>query len=408
MLIDPTVVTEEMSLMPGTRCPVFESFFIADNEMVLNIIDSPGLFERGSKVKDIRDNMAIMATIEECINREITKLHIICFCMSFGDGIQQEDVESVKILVKYLGEGIARNSCLIITRCESIDDEQRERMQAELVQDVHFKEIASYFQKDVVSKRRNIEERINIEFENLGKQHRQSKSIHQPIEQNILLLGPSNSGKRTLMKVLEDPCYIPPYETVSSLQNKNPIKTTIKCRSSNLTLNIVKIPGAMVDEEQDLNQINEACRKCGITQFHHVCICVSFQRGIFDKDIQLFKRLIKHFGEEKIKSHLNLVVTRCELKDEKWQANIEKEVKNDYHMSFLMQWFNQQIHFTGALDPIYCNKGDEEVILDQFKTIYNNREQFIQFIEHNCNIQPFNIQLQINPSPISIFEKNRR
>ncbi|CAF4952397.1 unnamed protein product, partial [Rotaria sp. Silwood1] len=202
MLIDPTVVTEEMSLMPGTRCPVFESFFIADNEMVLNIIDSPGLFERGSKVKDIRDNMAIMATIEECINREITKLHIICFCMSFGDGIQQEDVESVKILVKYLGE---------------------------------------------------------------GKQHRQSKSIHQPIEQNILLLGPSNSGKRTLMKVLEDPCYIPPYET-----------------------------------------------------------------------------------------------------------------------------------------------GDEEVILDQFKTIYNNREQFIQFIEHNCNIQPFNIQLQINPSPISIFEKNRR
>ncbi|CAF4934995.1 unnamed protein product [Rotaria sp. Silwood1] len=325
MLIDPTVVTEEMSLMPGTRCPVFESFFIADNEMVLNIIDSPGLFERGSKVKDIRDNMAIMATIEECINREITKLHIICFCMSFGDGIQQEDVESVKILVKYLGE---------------------------------------------------------------GKQHRQSKSIHQPIEQNILLLGPSNSGKRTLMKVLEDPCYIPPYETVSSLQNKNPIKTTIKCRSSNLTLNIVKIPGAMVDEEQDLNQINEAC--------------------IFDKDIQLFKRLIKHFGEEKIKSHLNLVVTRCELKDEKWQANIEKEVKNDYHMSFLMQWFNQQIHFTGALDPIYCNKGDEEVILDQFKTIYNNREQFIQFIEHNCNIQPFNIQLQINPSPISIFEKNRR
>jgi hypothetical protein len=149
MLIDPTDVPDAMTLMPGTIDPKFESFFVADNHMVLNIIDSPGLFERGSKEQDIRDNMVIMRTIEDCINHEITKLHVICFCMSFTTGLHQEDVETVRLLINFLGEDISRNSCLILTRCESMDEEQRNRMKKELLEDAHFKKIAPYFKKGI-------------------------------------------------------------------------------------------------------------------------------------------------------------------------------------------------------------------------------------------------------------------
>ncbi|CAF3608792.1 unnamed protein product [Rotaria sp. Silwood1] len=85
MLVDPTDVPEEMTLRSETRDPKFECFFVAVNEMMLNIIDSPGLFERGSEEDKIRDNMAIMRTIEDCINREITKLHVICFSINRDD-----------------------------------------------------------------------------------------------------------------------------------------------------------------------------------------------------------------------------------------------------------------------------------------------------------------------------------
>ena len=56
LLVNPTKVPEELTLKSGTREPLFESFHASDNKMVLNIIDTPGLFERGGSEIDIRDN----------------------------------------------------------------------------------------------------------------------------------------------------------------------------------------------------------------------------------------------------------------------------------------------------------------------------------------------------------------
>ncbi|CAF1484893.1 unnamed protein product [Rotaria sp. Silwood1] len=63
-----------------------------------------------------------------------------------------------------------------------------------------------------------------------------------------------------------------------------------------------------------------------------------------------------------------------------------------------MQWFDRRIHFTGALDPIYWDEENEEIIFDQFQTIYNDRQNFLEFIEYNCNIEPFTIQSQTQQS----------
>jgi hypothetical protein len=145
LLVDPTKVPEELTLKSDTRDPLFESFHASDNKMVLNIIDTPGLFERGSGEIDIRDNDTILRTISFCVNMEITKFHVICYCIAITNGINAEDIKSLELLIEHFGRNLADNSCLIITHCESKTEDQLELYKRELLQDQYFKNIASYF-----------------------------------------------------------------------------------------------------------------------------------------------------------------------------------------------------------------------------------------------------------------------
>ena len=146
LLVDPTTVPSDLTLKSDTRDPVFESFHINENGMILNVIDTPGLFEHSNSEVDMRDNQMIMRTIEICANRELTKFHVICFCVAITTGINKEDIESLRSLADFLGEEVSRNSCLIVTRCESKNEFQRQKMRTELMEDIYFKEIAHFFQ----------------------------------------------------------------------------------------------------------------------------------------------------------------------------------------------------------------------------------------------------------------------
>lgn len=145
LVVDPTQVPDALTLKSGTREPRFQSFHMAENDVVLNIIDTPGLFEHDTNKVDVRDNDTILRTIGMCMNMEITKFHVICFCVSLTTGVNREDIESLHAWVKYLGLDASKNSCLIITRCESIDEEQRERLKRELSEDMHFKVVRPFF-----------------------------------------------------------------------------------------------------------------------------------------------------------------------------------------------------------------------------------------------------------------------
>ena len=149
VILDPTIVPDELTLKCGTRDPVIESFHIADIDATLNIIDTPGLFERGGEEDSLRDNDAILTTIEKCANMEITSFNVICFCVSITAGINGEDVRSIELFMKFLGDEISSNSCLIITRCESKNEEQRNKIKKELEEDKFFKKIAPFFKLGV-------------------------------------------------------------------------------------------------------------------------------------------------------------------------------------------------------------------------------------------------------------------
>jgi ABC-type branched-subunit amino acid transport system ATPase component len=247
--------------------------------------------------------------------------------------------------------------------------------------------------RDIERQQQDIKNKLDREFQYFKnkKESTQSTSIYQSIEQNILLLGPRKSGKTTLVNVLRDPHHIPPHLTVSSLTNKNINKEEITLKHRKLT--IVEIPGEMLDRNHDLAKINQACLNMGVAQFDHVCICVSFQNGIFEEDIKLFERIITHFGKDKIKPYLSLIVTRCESKDNRSRDGIKNEVYHDVHLSRLMEWFHEGIHFTGAINPTDWEQADEEVIINESQSVYNDRYDLLKFFE-NSNMEPFVIQLR--------------
>lgn len=150
LLVDPTTIPDELTLKSGDKDPQFQAFYLQDRDVVLNMIDSPGLFERSSNKIDIRDNQAILQTIKMCANMEITKFHAICFCVSLTSGINKEDIDAIEALMKYFGNETSRNACLIITHCESIDKTQREDLRQQLVTDTAFKNIASFFKLGIL------------------------------------------------------------------------------------------------------------------------------------------------------------------------------------------------------------------------------------------------------------------
>lgn len=149
MLVNPAATPVDISLLSGTREATMESYFIDSENLILNIIDTPGVFEHNSEQALIRDNAQIMTTIEKCINLEITKFHLICFAFSMPAGIQSDDIEALELFIKYLGPDLARNSCLVITRAEGKTEEQKKKLREELLNDREFKSVSHYFERGI-------------------------------------------------------------------------------------------------------------------------------------------------------------------------------------------------------------------------------------------------------------------
>lgn len=147
-LKDPYTFTEAFqSFWAGTRNPELHSFTVeysdpigsADSEKKesekinynINIIDTPGLFERLKETSEIRENELIMDVILKCLQFEITKIHCLFFVCSFESGINAEDVASVLKLNKlFAGGNKAFN--LLVTHCEGKSPEIRKEMEKQI------------------------------------------------------------------------------------------------------------------------------------------------------------------------------------------------------------------------------------------------------------------------------------
>jgi GTPase Era involved in 16S rRNA processing len=164
MIANPTKIPVDQTLFSITESTVLHSLVIDDardtsdntstdernvKKLALTIVDTPGLFEHKKDGTLSRDNTAILEMISTCINKEITKFHVICFCISCVAGINDRDVDAINLLIEHIGPAISDNSCLIITRSESMRQVDRNRRLDEFQTGSKLKDIIPFFKKGI-------------------------------------------------------------------------------------------------------------------------------------------------------------------------------------------------------------------------------------------------------------------
>ena len=144
-LLDPTSVTKEENILSDTRDPSFESFVIQDLGIVLNIIDTPGVFEYTDQASLVRSDDVILMAIAKCVNHEITKFDFVWFAFAMTAGIQSDDIKALELFKNFLGPSVKPNACLIITRSETKTRTQRDKLRKQLTNDRRFEHLREYF-----------------------------------------------------------------------------------------------------------------------------------------------------------------------------------------------------------------------------------------------------------------------
>lgn len=145
---------------------------------------------------------------------EITKFHAICFCVSLTSGINKEDITSIETLIDYFGGETSKNSCLIITHCESKDEHQRNKLRKELVEDVCFSKIAPFFKLGILFSGSINRDDYNSANESVYNQYftvvdyrtqliEKFLSVKDPLPINQMRIGPERSAHE-LKKQKED------------------------------------------------------------------------------------------------------------------------------------------------------------------------------------------------------------
>lgn len=110
-------------LVSGTRAATLTPLTITlpdGKKVCLNVIDTPGLFEKRQKLDDTRTNHVLLEIAQTCLSREITKIHVLCIVAAANSGLLRDDVDAIKELIDFFGAEQIKNNCLLVlTRSEN-------------------------------------------------------------------------------------------------------------------------------------------------------------------------------------------------------------------------------------------------------------------------------------------------
>ncbi|CAF1375009.1 unnamed protein product [Adineta steineri] len=150
MLTDPREVSSELTLFAQTREPRMDIVKIHHSDLTLNLIDTPGLFDRQYDSNGLLTNDECLRQIRKyCIDIHVTEFHLVCLCLSMHSGINAEDIQATRQFIEYFGPRLADHLCMIITRCESKNEGQRLLLHNEIEHDQDFGPITKQFKKGI-------------------------------------------------------------------------------------------------------------------------------------------------------------------------------------------------------------------------------------------------------------------
>ncbi|CAF3594785.1 unnamed protein product [Rotaria socialis] len=238
--------------------------------------------------------------------------------------------------------------------------------------------------------------------------------IRHTITHNLILMGKTRSGKTTIAKVIENPCYMPPDGKIYSETKQiaiHSVSTALINSNSIYSLNIIDTPG-MFDKVKQQNKtikndkIKRSIDKCmeqDVTNIHLFAFVINLQTNL---DIEDIYSMI--FVKEKypfLHEYICLIVTHAE--ETNWQQREDKI--NDFFQSDLVQknnlkgFFGKKIFFMGSLRPELVNYPNKQSVCQQIKNVHQMRDIFMDYIIHLDPTNYFNIHRVNMPNNCQIL-----
>ncbi|CAF0863648.1 unnamed protein product [Adineta steineri] len=150
MLTDPREISSELTLFAQTREPKMDIVKIHHSNLTLNLLDTPGLFDRQYDTNGLLTNDECLRQIRKyCITIQVTEFHLVCLCLSMHSGINAEDIQAARQFLEYFGPDLANHLCMIITRCESKNEGQRLLLRNQIEHDQEFGPITKQFKRGI-------------------------------------------------------------------------------------------------------------------------------------------------------------------------------------------------------------------------------------------------------------------
>lgn len=98
----------------------------------LNIIDTPGLHEVRHDPNEMRTNEQLFSLLRDMfVSGRVRALNVICFVTIAGK-THQNDIETFKSLMSFLGDRFKPISCLVLTHCDKISTETLDRLSQDI------------------------------------------------------------------------------------------------------------------------------------------------------------------------------------------------------------------------------------------------------------------------------------
>jgi len=133
VLKDTCYKPPSFNIFSETARPKFSSFVLTESRQnyIINVIDTPGLFEQKGEESKARDNDIIMSTILESVKHKVTSVNSLMIFASCEAGIRPDDIQALEHFLRLFG-GAEVNLALCITRSESRNEKNKEELVAQL------------------------------------------------------------------------------------------------------------------------------------------------------------------------------------------------------------------------------------------------------------------------------------
>jgi GTPase Era involved in 16S rRNA processing len=122
---------KKLSIYSDTREATIKTFFTTDKRTGksyrFTIIDTPGFFDLTRDNNQRLQNYDITEQIKSSLESNIRHVHLIGIVFNLSNGINERDIEAM-IYIKENFRDIADNTALVITNCEQINEQQRNKL----------------------------------------------------------------------------------------------------------------------------------------------------------------------------------------------------------------------------------------------------------------------------------------